>query len=69
MKPCPFCGEKVEASYPFMFHVENRGKWHFSHYCKSDDLSVCVDVYGKTEKECIKLWNRRADSVKKHLAE
>ena len=65
MKPCPFCGKKVEAREPFLASFIDRDgiqRWDFSHHCNFGgiDLSVTIDCWGDTKEECIERWNNRA---------
>lgn len=60
LKPCPFCGEKVELHkgknirLPFLFYVHHIDE---SKYCFiAPDLTITA----MTEAEAIKAWNRRA---------
>lgn len=70
MKPCPFCGKKVEARIPFLtpfFDPDlNKMRWDFSHHCSfgSNELTVTIDCWGDTKKECIERWNNRAEASK-----
>lgn len=59
MKKCPFCGEKVIFSHPFLLQLSN-GRWLLNHYCHldSDELDVVIDIYGDTKEEVIQKWNR-----------
>jgi Lar family restriction alleviation protein len=47
LKPCPFCGNKVELHHPIA--------WLWNIYC-----SKCpVEMQGRNEQELVKAWNRR----------
>lgn len=61
LKPCPFCGAKVEDKFPDVCQYE-KGKWAVWHYCKTDPtarLEVVIRAYGSTKKEAVERWNRR----------
>lgn len=69
MKPCPFCGAKAEARYPFLGPIHNGKTFVFDHHCAQDNgLTICIQVYGKTEDEVIKRWNGRCEDGKKYSA-
>ena len=62
MKKCPFCGAEVKAEYPYLCFIEADGLWSLFHHCDLDvpEPTVCLHVYGNTEDEVIKRWNRGA---------
>lgn len=65
LKPCPFCGGKVDY-----VHTSHRDLMNRSHHyvCRKCKATVFIDTVGKyksvetTEQEAIKFWNRRADN-------
>ena len=65
MKPCPFCGKKVEARTPFLGSFfdsrANKYRWNFNHHCNfgSEELTVTIDCWGDTKEDCIEWWNGR----------
>ena len=68
MKPCPFCGEKIERKHPVWgVHYNNLcEKWIFDHTCHigTTQVDVTTTVYGDTEEEAVERWNRRAEIQK-----
>lgn len=63
MKPCPFCGKKIDPD-DFVYGVhynELSEKWIFNHFCQSNPLGVVLTVYGDTKEEVIERWNSRAE--------
>lgn len=55
LKPCPFCGGKVEINYnPY-------SKVYFI-ACGNCDCDICVSVVSNTEEKAVKLWNRRVNN-------
>lgn len=62
LKPCPFCGSKDE---PFIMKFDNGKEWNLSHYCGRDEnseITIVINVWGKSRDEVIERWNRRADN-------
>ena len=60
MKPCPFCGKKVEARFPFISEIKADGTWNFNHHCNfGGELTVTIDCWGRSKEECIQRWNNR----------
>ena len=59
MRNCPFCGAKVESTYPYLSHIKGHELWNFSHHCNMGvpGLAVTVNVYGKTVEEVLRRWN------------
>ena len=58
LKPCPFCGSK-----PFVWRTNHRT------YIECPNLTANshrVMISGKTDKEAIEAWNRRAGEEDKH---
>lgn len=61
LKPCPFCGAKVEDKFPDVCNYD-KGKWEVNHYCETGALArleVVISAYGSTKKEAVERWNRR----------
>ena len=56
LKPCPFCGGKVEISEGVCLKI--KGIAYLVHCSKCDTMS---GFYG-TKRAAIKHWNRRADN-------
>lgn len=57
LKPCPFCG----GGDVYIDNYDEKRKWALTHYCPHDDcgLSVVITVYGKSEEDVRKKWNKR----------
>lgn len=66
VKSCPFCGQTPS-------------RWNFlklddcftlSHHCPCRDnhLTVCTNVYGKSEEDVVDIWNHRCDEEGGHNA-
>ena len=65
LKPCPFCGGKVE-----LMHIDhtNLNKRKFMFVCQRCSAHIFLYGYGvyvskdRTEEQAIETWNRRADN-------
>ena len=57
MKPCPFCGCKVDVDEPDSVYPLNREKtlWQAGHYTCS------AYILGNTAKEAVEMWNKRSE--------
>lgn len=66
MRNCPFCGAEVKSTYPDLSYITKHDLWIFSHHCnlKNPDLTVCVNVYGKTFEEVLRRWNGHDENQK-----
>ena len=62
IRPCPFCGAKVEDKFPDVSKI-SEGRWVITHFCDHPpdfELGVSVNAYGSTKKEAVDRWNGRA---------
>lgn len=59
IKACPFCGNVPKQHIDIIELSAN--EYTLSHHCphKEGELSVCLNVYGKTKEEVVDLWNHR----------
>jgi hypothetical protein len=65
LKPCPFCGAKVQDECPFVSKYRDADgcmTWEVTHYCDTGDteLGVTIHVYGTTKEQAVQRWNARA---------
>ena len=60
LKPCPFCGKNDEFITFFDRHNGER-VYDINHYCPHSDISIVINIYGKTEEEVAEMWNRRVE--------
>ena len=67
LKPCPYCG--VNDAFIHNYNIED-SRWCLDHYCghDEDELSIVINIYGKSREEVIERWNRRAKRKVKDLA-
>lgn len=67
MKPCPFCGKKIDPDgFVYGVHYNELSKvWLFNHFCHkfTEGLDVTLTVYGDTKEEVIERWNSREDQT------
>lgn len=65
LKPCPFCGGKVDCVHTNHLDMHRR-TYHY--VCRKCNTTVFIDAVSKyksaeeIDKEAIKKWNRRADN-------
>lgn len=71
MKPCPFCGAKIDKDDKIfgVRYNEKLKRWLLDHTChyepnKHPAIDVNIAVYGKTKEEVIERWNGRAENKK-----
>lgn len=71
MRNCPFCNEEIQVDHPLygIKHNDERDTYSLHHFCHplSEELEVCVSVYGKTEEEVIKRWNGDEEQTSESL--
>jgi hypothetical protein len=71
MKPCPFCGAKIDADDSiFGVRYNERSKvWLVNHFCHkfTEGLDICISVYGDTKEEVIERWNGREEQTSESL--
>ena len=61
MKPCPFCGSKVDTykdSQDFIYPI-NKAKTAFNISCLIHYGGCGVEIIGGSPEECIYKWQRR----------
>lgn len=64
LKPCPFCGKKIEK-----FDLSNdlpNPRVRIYHFCQLNGEKEVFTIeiqtnWQKSEKECIKIWNKRSE--------
>ncbi len=59
LKPCPFCGGKARVRDATIEEQGSVVNGNFYKFCGCEHY--CAEMFGYTEEEAIKKWNRRAD--------
>ena len=54
MRKCPFCKSEVKFASPYLFYLDERNEWGFSHHCCN---GLMVFITAETKEEILPKWD------------